>query len=432
MPKGARWTLYALVSLLFVGVVWASCARIDKTVEARGKLVTMDGMLVVQPLETAVIRSIDVQIGDTVKKDDILVTLDPTFASADATQLRSRLDSVNAQIRRLEVESMGELFTPPPSSRASIDERLQASIAAARQREYTARIEAYDQKVSNLQAALATNAEEQKGLEGQLKVLEEVEQMFNKLHQQEYGSKLRLLEANKEKLVTKGNMSRLNSQAEELRRQIDSQKAEKQAFLEEWNRKIVEEMVELRREGGKLNEELSKATRRTNLVQLTAPADAVVLEIAQRSVGSVVREAEQLITLVPLDSKLEAEVEVTPSDIGRIEVGQPVRIKLDAFPFQKHGIVDGTIRTISENTIQGQLGATVDEEGKPKNPGTSQQQMYRIRVELTNTKLRNVLPNFRLLPGMTLVGEIKVGNRSVMSYFLYPIIKGLDESIREP
>ena len=82
-----------------------------------------------------------------------------------------------------------------------------------------------------------------------------------------------------------------------------------------------------------------------------APADAIVLEVADRSVGSVVKEAEALYTLVPLDSPLEAEVSVEDRDIGRAATGASVRLKLDAWPFQRHGTLDGRLRTVSQESF---------------------------------------------------------------------------------
>src|SRR5690606_33023234 len=149
------------------------------------------------------------------------------------------------------------------------------------------------------------------------------------------------------------------------------------------------------------------------------PADAVVLDVAERSVGSVVREAEPLVTLVPLAAPLEAEVAIDASDIGQVVAGQTARIKLNAYPFQKHGTAEGIVRMVSGDAFAPQ--------GETMRPP-----FYRARVEVTDIALRNLPETFRILPGMTLSAEILTGRRTVLSYFLYPLIRGLDESVREP
>jgi len=138
----------------------------------------------------------------------------------------------------------------------------------------------------------------------------------------------------------------------------------------------------------------------------------------------VIQEAETLITLVPLGTTLEAEVEINASDVGYVAVGDKVRVKLDAFPFQRHGLLEGRLRTVSEDAFVRKPGDPVATDG-PAN-------YYRARVQLTTTQLRNVPEQTRLLPGMGVRGEILVGDRRVITYFLYPLIRAFDESLREP
>jgi len=108
-------------------------------------------------------------------------------------------------------------------------------------------------------------------------------------------------------------------------------------------------------------------------------------------------------------------------DVGHVETGSEVRLKLEAWPFQKHGTLPGRVRTVSDDTF------TPD----PKKDG-QQRPYYKARVEVIATDLRDVPRSFRLIPGMAVTAEIKAGERTILSYFLYPLLRGLDESIREP
>jgi HlyD family secretion protein len=188
---------------------------------------------------------------------------------------------------------------------------------------------------------------------------------------------------------------------------------------------LRQKIVETRAKRSAAAEQLKKAQLRRGMVILTAPADGVVLDIAKRSIGSVVREAETLFVVVPLDSALEAEVQVEGKDVGSLKVSQPVRLKLDAFPFQKHGTGTGTVRLISQDSFASEKG---EEQGQTHSTRT----VYRMRVDLNDMHLKALPENFRMLPGMSVTAEVKVGSRSVLSYFLYPLMRGLDESIKEP
>jgi membrane fusion protein, hemolysin D len=160
------------------------------------------------------------------------------------------------------------------------------------------------------------------------------------------------------------------------------------------------------------------------LIVLTAPVDSVVLEIANRSVGSVVREAETLFVLVPRDVPLQVEVNVEGKDVGQIAIGQTVRLKFDAFPFQKYGTGSGLVRIVSQDSFA----------PDPKGEGARRlvAPYYRVLVDVADKRLHALPETFKMIPGMTITAEMKVGRRSVISYFLYPLLRGLDESIREP
>lgn len=419
----ARSTLYVLAALLAAVVLWAALAQVDRLVTAGGRLVTTAPLVMAQPLETAVIRSIDVEVGDLVRAGDRLATLDPTFAAADLADLTARLASVEAHIGRLRAEADGAAFRADGP-----DAAMQASILERRRAEYRARLSAFDERAAQLQAGLATSRKAQAGLAERLAVIEEVEGIRRQLHEKQTGSRLTFLEARNERLRMRDELGNLKDREREAEHELKALRAERDAFIDEWRRKTTEELVEQQRQRATLAEQIAKAERRRSLVTLTAPVDAVVLEVAKRSVGSVIKEAEPLVTLVPSAVPLEVEVEIPSRDIGLVRAGDPVRVKLDAFPFQRHGTLDGEVRTISADAFQreGQRG-----EGKDgaKQAGEA---VFRARVRLIATRLEGVPEGTRLSPGMLSTAEIRIGTRSVLSYFLYPVIRALDESIREP
>jgi len=170
-----------------------------------------------------------------------------------------------------------------------------------------------------------------------------------------------------------------------------------------------------------VSEQLQKADKRRKLVTLTSPSDAVVLEIAKLSLGSVVQGGGAFFTLVPLGTELEAEVQIDSMDVGYVKLGDVSRIKLDAYPFQRHGILTGDVRTMSEDAFR-----------QEAEPGQTMDAYYKSRISLGNSRLKRMPEQARLLPGMTLTAEIVVGKRSVISYLLWPLTKALDEAMQEP
>ena len=417
-PWVARATLYVLVAVIVVAGIWAAIAKVDRIVVAPGKLVTTASTIVVQPLETSVVRSLDARVGDIVRKGDPLATLDPTFSEADAGQLRGKIKSLAAQIERLESELDDRPYEPKV---LDDDTRLQSTIWIRRVEQNKAKLASFNQQIRHVEAEMATKNADRAALEVRLAVAKELESMRAFLMQKEIGSKVNYLDAKGQRLQVDREMQLAVNNRAELEEELERFKAEKAGYLAEFRQKSADELVQARRDHDAAVKQLDKAERRNAVTVLTAPADAIVLEVAQRSVGSVMKEAEALYTLVPLDSPLEAEVSVEGLDVGQVETGAEVRLKLEAWPFQKHGTLSGKVRTVSDDTF------TPD----PKKDG-QQRPYYKARMEVTATDLRDVPKSFRLIPGMAVTAEIKAGDRTILSYFLYPLLRGLDESIREP
>jgi len=129
---GARGTIMVVASLVTACIAAAALIPIDKVVTAPGKIVAQSATSVVQPLETAIVRSIDVKEGQIVRKGDVLARLDPTFATADAGALESTVASLEAEVARLQAEASGREFRPSDSTPLSL---LQAAIFLQHQSE---------------------------------------------------------------------------------------------------------------------------------------------------------------------------------------------------------------------------------------------------------------------------------------------------------
>ncbi|HTJ56865.1 MAG TPA: HlyD family type I secretion periplasmic adaptor subunit [Devosiaceae bacterium] len=420
-PVLARLTLYAVVLCIVSGVYWASVSNIDEIVVAPGKLITTDPVLVVQPLETSVIRSINIKPGDVVSKGQPLATLDPTFSTADVDQLQAKRDNLDAQIGRIEAELAGRLYRAPDG--ASKDQLTQADLAEQRAAFFKARLNDFDAQIAHADAMIVADTNQEAVLTQRIAGLKEIDEMNASLAERGNGSRLTYLQARDLSLDTEATLSRTRGDRAQAEQTMEQAKAERQSFIEDYRRTSMESLVDLKDKRSDSAEELKKAQLRKSMAVLVAPADGAVLDVARRSIGSVVQAAEPLFTLVPLNVPLEAEVSVAARDIGHLAVGDPARIKFDAFPFQKHGTVDGKVLSISQDSFAPQ---STTQNAAPEVA------FYKVRVGLGSTQLRDLPPNFRLLPGLTVEAEINAGQRSIISYFLYPLTRGLDESLHEP
>jgi hemolysin D len=416
-PRGRRLTLYTLLALVATAIAWASFSEIDKLVIGSGRLVTPLSNLVVQPLEPGILKTIEVRVGQLVRKGTVLATLDPTFANADVSQLGSRSDMLSWQAQRMESELIGTAGVAEQGQHGQ--QQLQADLLVERQAMYAARMRQFAESIQRLRASLETNKQDQAVLERRLKSLQELEGMLSELEAKQFGSRAKRLEAAERKLEVERDYRLAVNRQKEILREIGASEAERSTFSRSWRQEAMEKLSTTLQQRDEANEQLAKARLRSDLVTLKAPQDAVVLEIGKKSIGSVLKDAEPLFVLVPLDATLEVEVEVAPADVGEIRVGDVVRIKLDAYPFQKHGTARGKVSNISADTFSRQTSLG------------GQSYYYLARASLEDVRLSQLSDPARLLPGMMLTAEIITGKRTVISYFLYPVIRLFDESLRE-
>lgn len=417
-PFLARITLH-LLALFVIGLItWASLSYLDKIVASQGKIISTEPNVMVQPLEMAAIKQVLVRAGDVVHRGQVLATLDPTFTQADVLQLESRLANADAQIARLEAEHDGTPFVSA-ADRYGYG-TLQQALWRERQAQYQSQMQNYEEKLARLRSNVSKYEMDRVHLNERLKVVREIEDMRSSLMATQVGSKLNLLQATSDRIDIERNLVLNQNELQGNRHDLQALLAERDVFIQQWNGKIIEELTTQRNEREALREQLTKARKRQALVQLDAPVDAIVLEVSPMATpGSIAKEAEPLFTLVPVGAPLEVEANIDARELSFVQVGDKVRIKLDAYPYMQHGSLEGEVAMISEDSFSDKDNAN----------GVL---FYRARIKLLNTTLDNVPTNFRLIPGMPLTADIKVGERRIITYFLRPILRGVDESLREP
>ncbi len=440
VPGGARWTLYIVVSFIVCFVAWANWARVDQIVSASGELITTEQAIVIDTKLTTPIKSLNAKFGDKVKAGFVIATLDPTFSDADLKQLKSRKNALSASIARLTAERNGEEFNYQ-GHELDPDWLMQSQVFVQRKNERTAEMNKLDTEKSKIEVQLENSDVEIKANLESYGQFKEYELVIRKLV--ETGSKPKSDIMNRELQTLDAKLKYFTSKnrKREQLKSLDTVRAQRDAYNAAWLTKIVTDLVAVVEEFNQVEQELSKAIRSNEFVELKVPENLpykefVVLEVAEKSVGSTAKPGEPLFKLIPLGVPMEVEVEVQGKDIalittatpeqvaaGELPTGSAVSIKLSSFPYQKHGTLDGIVRAISEGSFEKQLPGG----------GRSGITTYKARVTILDpTQLERVPDNFRLMPGMTATAEIKVGERKVIEYLLFPLFRYMDEAIREP
>lgn len=421
LPPWARNTVYWMAGFFALALVWACLGRVDMIVQASGKLVSSHPTIVLKPMERAVVKQLLVAVGDRVRAGQELVLFDPVINQADRDRLAATVQTCEARYNRLFAEYTGGTYDPGEDVGA--EARVQAQIFQNRRQFYDERTAYYTHEMARIEKTRVSLEENLKLQRKRLKAYLEIETLILRGHASGSTSHREFLESQIARRQMEAEISDKEHNVRVLESEMLAKKAERDGFLRQWRIEIAEELAKAETERTNALKEFAKAERMTSYVALRAPEDAVVHDVGPLSIGSAVREAETLITLVPLGGTLEVEAEIRAEDIGKVHVGDTARVKVSAFPFQKYGTLQGEIRVISEDAFQRQPESTI-----PAPTGA----FYRARIRITGEENSHYALQERLIPGMEVQADIRVGTRRIIRYFLDPLTKSLDEAIREP
>lgn len=404
------WPLIG-AALLAAVVLVAATTRIDVVVTATGRLAADAPPVILQPMARAVLRELLVRPGDFVVAGQLVARLDSTMPEADRATLEVERRALSAEAARLQAELSGEaLASGDPDLALQAQVQLQrAGLATARRAQLTA---ARTLIAKALDAEIAAG----QGLSDRLAIARQIEAMRAELASRQSGSRLAALEAELARIDAETAQNQHLARVQDLAQRLIEAEAGLTEFAVDQRRQQTEALADLRPRLAQVEEQLTKALRLAALSDLRAPRPGVVLSVAVGGPGSVMAEGAPVVVLIPTDAPLIAEIGIRSSEAGSIAPGDVVELKVDAFPWRRHGMILGRLDDVSPAsfTPEGQTAA-----------------LHSGRITLTGT-LTSLPPGTMLLPGMTLTADIKSGTRTVLDYFLEPLMRGLSESLREP
>lgn len=414
-----RAILWTIMTLITVSVVWASVGRIDIVATAQGKIIPSGYSKVIQPYETGVIASIRVQDGQVVKQGDVLIELDPTQNQADRDRAFNEYRAARVEAARLQALIAGSaiLVAPPENDPQYV--RLQQQLLRDQLAEYQARVEAASYVIAQRKAAVDVTVENIRRLDATVPMETERAGAFKRLMERDAVTKLDYLQAEGQRI---DKLQELAGQQHKLRQdEAALAEAEKNrwAMVSEFQQTKQAELSATDIKAASLSQEVTKAGQKAELQRLVSPIDGVVQQLAVHTVGGVVTPAQPLLIMVPQDHPVEVEAQLENKDIGFVKEGQPAEIKVETFPFTLYGTVPGTVLTVSDDAVP------IDKD-KPADG-----LVFATRVSLARGTIPVEGKLVHLSPGMAVTVEIKTGRRRLIEYLLSPVLKSLQESLRE-
>jgi hemolysin D len=410
-----RALLWTILAAFTAAGLWTTLGWIDIVATAQGKIIPSGYSKIIQPYEAGVIASIHVQDGQAVKHGDVLIELDSTLNRADYDRAFNEYRAMKVDAARLRALINGRTTFEVPSGEDGAYVMLQQQLLRDQLAEFQAKIAAAQHLVDQRQAALEQTKENILRLEATVPMETERAEAYKKLLEHEAVTKMDFLQAEGQRIDKAQELAGQKKKLQQDRAALAEAEKHYRAMVSEFHQTKQAELSALETKAASLAQEVTKAGQKAGLQRLTSPIDGVVQQLAVHTVGGVVTPAQQLLIVVPHDHPVEVEVQVENKDVGFVQEGLPVEIKVETFQFTLYGTIPGHVLTVSDDA------APLEKIGL----------VYPTRVSMDRSTIQIDGKQVNLSPGMAVTVEIKTGQRRIIEYLLSPLLKSMKESLRE-
>ena len=408
-PVG-NFILWTIIIVFFLSLAGLYIAKIDVVVTARGKLIPSGDVKTVQATYNGVITKILVKEGDIVKKGDILIKTDINIIQTKILSTQEEYNNLLIKERRLNAHLNKSSF--------SFDKFMN-------KKQYTYEQNIFENENQGLSKKKAVVEAKTKGVKEQIEIilLEKNSKMatynLEKLKEKQLKKVIDIIprinyETTYYKVLSlKQDIKSYANKFLVLNKKLKELEYEKKLLDFTAKSKYYTQIIETRKKIDEAKSQLITLNLQKNKYDITSPVDGYILKLDINTLDAVVTPAQKLLTIVPHNVKMIAQVDVLNKDIGFIFTNMETLIKVDTFDFQKYGFIEAKIKKISTSSIQRKEVGLV----------------YEVFLEINKEYLLYNDKKKILKPGMTITAELKVGKRRVIEFFIYPAIKYLHEGM---
>jgi HlyD family secretion protein len=426
----ARAMLHLLLILLFALILWAAFGKLDIVATAEGKLIPQTYVKIVQPFEQGLISEILVTEGQHVQAGQILMRLDTTLSDADGKAINADYLVKQIALRRIDAELADKEFKHQPADPDALYNESLAQYRANRLAYQTALAEERSTQ-DKAQSDLAAAQQARTKLIETLPHYREQAKAYADMAKDGYISRLAATDKEREHIEKEQDLKTQEHIIVSAQATLTASSRKLEQISADYRQRLQAERADISGKLDKTQAEYAKQQYRHELLELKASQDGIIKDVATHTIGTVISPGTILMTLVPKDEILRAEVWVSNEDVGFIHQGDPTKIKFASYQFQKYGMVDGQVAHLSADaTDNTQQGAGQSAPPTAKSPN-GQAFAYRALVDLKAQELLVDGVRHALSPGMQVTAEIHLGTRTILEYLLSPVTGAFQEAGRE-
>ncbi len=445
-PSPVRMALIRLAAaFVAVALAWSWFGRLDVIAIAQGKIQPPGRVKVVQPMESGKVLRIGATNGARVSEGEVLIELDPREARADAEAMAAMVQALRGEILRRGAAIAQASRARLPAGAIPWPEDLAEIIRSREEAVLSADLAQLDAMLAATAAQIEQKNAERRRLEGSIaaqarlvQTLQERVDMRSSLQSSGFGSRASVIDGEETLLKEEATLAGQKGQIGEVEAALRLLSAERAKILQAFLTENTQKRAEAARQLEDYGQRWIKARNRLDNMALRAPAAGIVQASAVFTLGQVVSAGQEVMRIVPGGGRLEIEAYLANKDVGFVEIGQEVTVKVESFPFNRYGTLTGRVTSIARDAIP--LPDAAQIEGNPARPAEqptfagalrTQNLVFPVTIALEQPELVIDGRKIAMSPGMAVVAEIKTGSRRILEYLLSPLVETGAEAMRE-
>jgi protease secretion system membrane fusion protein len=418
-----HYGLWSLVVGLAVILAWAIWAPIDEGVPAQG-LVTLDTKRkAIQHLQGGIVKEVLVREGDAVKEGQVLMTLEQAVVRANLESVRQHYQALRAAESRLLAEQQGlskitwhaDLHSAHGDALVAQHQMIQEQLFASRRSSLQASLAALAESLAGQEALLLGSQRMLSERRTQLRLVQEELSGIQDLVKEGYMPRNKELELHRNQAEVSSVIADIESNSQRLSRSTEEVRQRMKVTRLEYQKEIENQLAEIRREVQADAEKLTAVTQDMERTDIRSPASGQVVGLSVQTIGAVVAPGQHLMDIVPERAPLMVEARIPPHVIDRVKPGLMTDIRFSSFAHSPQLVVEGQMMSVS-----GDLLTDIE----------NHQSYYLARIDITD-KGKQALASRAIQPGMTAEVVIRTGERSMLTYLMYPLVRRLAQSMKE-
>ncbi len=415
-PSSLKSTIIGVSLFVLAFVVWASFAQFDEKAIAPGEILPKSLVQPIQHLEGGIIAEIMVEEGQRVKEGEALMKLDDTQVRTERDGVATRHASLSMQVERLRAFVSG---TSPNFDKFSANyddikaDQMEAFTAATKNRR--GRLSVLDSQIRGRLKEVEGHREKELALVKLVASLAEEQEIRTELYEKGLNSKLVVLKVGREHTNHVSDLAEAKTNHGRALAALAEARGRRIELVEELRKVALDEITAAAAESKVQGDRLEKLNDQLARTVIKSPVRGSIKGLTMNRAGRVIRPGEIIFEVVPDDEQLIAEVRVSPGDIGHLFIGLAATIKVDTYKYGRLGGIKGKVSRISATTF-------IDEEG---------QGYFKTWIALDKNYVGGDPAHNRVAPGMTLVADIRTGQKSLMQYLIRPISYSFDDAFAE-